>query len=405
MAADPRLLLQARPTDVGASFSNALLNVGRLQNIQQQREQAELSEQLQPLRNRLLEAQVTTAEQGVLTPTQILDERNTARLNSVAQFSQQALPRLAAGDVEGTRALLQQRRADLVKAARGGAQVDTTEVDEGIRLLDSNPQLLAQRMQQSIDAAQQLSGVQASAGQREFEALIEGLPADEQLLARRVRAGVAPRAGISAQERIAADEDLTTQVAASQEQIKQAEEFGKKTGASRAKAIDSGFERIGKITSNISNLDRAIKAVEAGAGTGAIERRFPSIKAASVELDQIQGELALDVIGAVTFGALSEGELDLAKQIALPAGLDGPQLIAHLQGRQAAQIKLRDYFQEQVDFLDQGGTVAGFLRSKQRQAPPPPPPPPTNGTPAAASVESDTPSTVLQFDSQGNLVQ
>ena len=156
MAADPRLLLAGRPTDVGATFSNALLNVGRLESIEQQRKQSELSEQLQPLRNRLLEAQTTTAEQGVQTPTQQLDARNTARLSSIAQFSQQALPALSAGDIEGTRSLLQQRRAGLVQSARDGEQVDTTEVDEALKLLDSNPQLLAQRMQQSIDAASQI---------------------------------------------------------------------------------------------------------------------------------------------------------------------------------------------------------------------------------------------------------
>jgi len=228
-------------------------------------------------------------------------------------------------------------------------------------------------MQQSIDAFKQLQAPTGSAGQREFAALTAIVDYDPELKTKKAQAaaiklGLEPRAGISAAERISGDPSLTTQVAESQAAIKQAEEFGKKTGASRAKAIDSGFERVGKITQNIRNLDRAIKAVEAGAGTGAIERRFPSIKAASVELDQIQGELALDVIGAVTFGALSQGELDLAKQIALPTGLDGPQLIAHLKARQAAQAKLLSYFQEQIDFLDTGGTQAGFLRKKTREA-------------------------------------
>ena len=148
--------------------------------------------------------------------------------------------------------------------------------------------------------------------------------------------------------------------------IAQRKKFGELTGASRAKAIDSGYESVVKIDKNISNLDKAIAAIEAGAGTGAIERRFPSIKAASVELDQIQNELALDVIGSVTFGALSEGELELARQTALPAGLDGPELIQHLSDRKTAQEKLRNYFREQIDFLDNGGTIAGFLRSKER---------------------------------------
>ncbi len=78
---------------------------------------------------------------------------------------------------------------------------------------------------------------------------------------------------------------------------------------------------------------------------------LPSFKAASVELDNIQKSMALDVIGATTFGALSEGELNLAKEVALPTGLDTPQLIDHLNKRKEAQNKLRDYYSEQIQFL------------------------------------------------------
>ena len=42
-------------------------------------------------------------------------------------------------------------------------------------------------------------------------------------------------------------------------------------------------------------------------------------------------------------------------------------LIQHLKERRAAQEKLRAYYQEQVNHLDQGGTVASFLRMKERQ--------------------------------------
>jgi hypothetical protein len=250
--------------------------------------------------------------------------------------------------------------------------IPSPEMRQFLQEFQADPVTGAQNLQQLNQALK--VPLAETAGQREFATTTAGFTEEEVAQAQRVRAGLRPRAGISAQERIAEDPALAKRVGESQAVIKEREEFGKKTGASRATAIDKGFVRVGKITQNIRNLDRAIKAVEAGAGTGAIERRFPSIRAASVELDQIQGLLALDVIGSVTFGALSEGELNLAKQIALPTGLDGPQLIAHLQGRQAAQTKLLNYFQEQIDFLDQGGSVAGFLREKQRQVAVTPPP-------------------------------
>lgn len=140
--------------------------------------------------------------------------------------------------------------------------------------------------------------------------------------------------------------------------------FEKEKGKASAQKITKGVDRIEKITQNILNIDKAIQAVKDGAGTGAIERLFPSIKAASVELDQLQGELALDVVGNVTFGALSKGELDLAKSVAIPTGLDGPELIDWLQRKKAAQSRVRDYFSQQVQFLDAGGSIAGFLKEQ-----------------------------------------
>ena len=53
--------------------------------------------------------------------------------------------------------------------------------------------------------------------------------------------------------------------------------------------------------------------------------------------------MALDVIGSVTLGAISEAELDLAREVALPVGLKGEALIQHLVARKNAQIKLRGY--------------------------------------------------------------
>jgi hypothetical protein len=148
--------------------------------------------------------------------------------------------------------------------------------------------------------------------------------------------------------------------------IAERKKFAEMQGSQRSKRIDKGFEKIQSLQQNIGNLDDAIAAVSAGAGTGAITKRFPSIKGTSVLLDQVQGALALDVIGSVTFGALSEGELNLAKSIAIPTGLEGPELIKWLQDKKAAQEKLLGYFKEQVDFLDQGGSIAGFLRGKER---------------------------------------
>ena len=200
-----------------------------------------------------------------------------------------------------------------------------------------------------------------------FNELTAGLSDADELSARRKQLGLEPRAVGSANITIAGDEDLTEDVADSQATIAQRKKFGEATGASRSKLIDKGFETIQAIDGNVRNMNRAIVELQNGASTGVIENRFPSFKAATLRLEQIQKELGLDVVGGVTFGALSKGELDLALDVALPRGLQPQELIADLEKRKAAQEKLRAYFSSQIDFLDQGGTVAGFMRQQDRQ--------------------------------------
>ncbi|MBL4622903.1 MAG: hypothetical protein JKY89_10935 [Immundisolibacteraceae bacterium] len=210
-----------------------------------------------------------------------------------------------------------------------------------------------------------------TAGEREFESLTGGLTDDQKKEATLIKLGLSPRAVGSAIQTIS-DQGLADQIGKVKATIKQREKFGELTATRRSKVIDNGFSKIEKINAGILNIDRAITVLNSGAGVGAIQKFLPSFKASSVELDNIQKSMALDVIGSVTFGALSEGELNLAKEVALPTGLDTPQLIDHLNRRKSAQEKLRSYYSEQINFLDQGGTVAGFLRSKEREQDQPP---------------------------------
>lgn len=200
-----------------------------------------------------------------------------------------------------------------------------------------------------------------------FNDLIKDFTPEQQKTAKLIKAGLKGRAMSNAVLSAIESGDVKN-LADANAMIKQSEKFAEMTGASRAKAIDQGFAKIENITTNIGNIDRAIDTLNRGAGTGAIERFAPSIKAASRELAQIQNELALDVIGSVTFGALSEGELQLAKDTALDLGMGEAELKDYLQRKKAAQEKLKMYFQEQIDFLDQGGTVAGFLRMKKKES-------------------------------------
>jgi hypothetical protein len=125
------------------------------------------------------------------------------------------------------------------------------------------------------------------------------------------------------------------------------------------------FETLGKVRKNIGNLDAAIAALDEGADTGVIESRFPDWKASSIELRNIQRQLGLDVIGSVTFGALSESELELALATALPLQLQEEDLKDWLTRKKEAQLKLSAELQNAVMFFSGGGTVGEYVKFQE----------------------------------------
>ncbi len=179
------------------------------------------------------------------------------------------------------------------------------------------------------------------------------------VLAEAQKAGVdfaASKVGEGERKKLEAQKEIKPEIVRETKQVEAA-----------VKTSVKAFEQVDKIQKNIFNLRDAIDAVKAGAGTGPLESKLPSIRSASVTLDNIQGRLGLDVVGAVTFGALSKGELDLAKAVALPTGLDGPELVKWIEKKISAQEKLMNYFAEQAVFLSQGNSQADWLKFKKEQ--------------------------------------
>ena len=126
------------------------------------------------------------------------------------------------------------------------------------------------------------------------------------------------------------------------------------------------FERLGKVTTAENNLNEAIRLVDSGAETGPVISMLPSVTQASVELDNLQGQMGLDVIGSTTFGALSKDELLFALDTALPTKLKGPALKDWLVRKRDAQKKLKLYIEEAAIFLGKpGNTIPKFLEMKK----------------------------------------
>ena len=174
----------------------------------------------------------------------------------------------------------------------------------------------------------------------------------------------------------ATGENLTGQARA--DAIIASEQFGAETQGTRAQArvggeltakqVGTAFAEIGKIKKNIGNIDDAIKAIDDGANTGVIASKFPNITTASITLNNVRNQLGLDVIGSVTFGALSEGELNLALDTALPTTLAPQQLRKYLVEKKVAQEKLAGYLSKQISYLSKpGNNLAGWLEQTGNQ--------------------------------------
>ena len=157
----------------------------------------------------------------------------------------------------------------------------------------------------------------------------------------------------------------TKQSAIEEQKIKAAPQKagGAAQGKQAVEASGKAFETLAKVGQSIANIDDAILQIDNGANTGPIISMLPSFTAASVNLDNVQRRMGLDVIGNVTFGALSKGELDLALATALPTKLDPVSLKNWLTTKKLAQQKLARYVSKAAIYLGTpGNTVASWAK-------------------------------------------
>ena len=183
--------------------------------------------------------------------------------------------------------------------------------------------------------------------------------------------------GTSKVVRAGTNEEITGNLALAA--IREAEERGiriqtERAGGRRAATVAvntslSAFDQVGKSRANIANLEEAKRLVlEEGANTGFIADNFPSWKDSTIALDTVKNKLGLDVVGSVTFGDLSQGELTLALNTALPTKLDEAGLVDWIDRKISAQGKLQDYLYAQAIYLADGDkTIGDWLRSQKAE--------------------------------------
>lgn len=221
-----------------------------------------------------------------------------------------------------------------------GGRITAQELDDGtVRYLEYGQEIPQDQVQERVAAAQQ-----------EYIA-------DQQELSRGRRGGA-----------LGAEEEFKPRIAAktteATESAKDVQEF-----------VSTAVPTLNKIEANIANYDDVISAIDSGARSGAIVSRLPSVNEASKDLEVLRNKLGLDVVGMASFGALSEGELRLALDTALPTNKEPQALRQWVADKRDAQIKAAETLRDSVAFLNNGGSLADLIelgrnRRKEQQKTP-----------------------------------
>jgi len=218
--------------------------------------------------------------------------------------------------------------------------------------------------------------------QRDFQESTKGFSDEDKQKTRRIKAGLDPRAVGSAVQTIT-NAGTAEDIADTESTLAEGKEAGKldaqgrlqpNIDKQRALAKDAAglstqiFTRIENVESNIRNMEEGIALIDSGANVGPIDKWLPSFKASTVKMDNLKNRLGLDVIGSVTFGALSAGELKTAFDTAVPSNLTGQPLKAWFQERVEVQTKLLTALEDAGIFLAEEGASIPKLMAKRRAA-------------------------------------
>lgn len=166
------------------------------------------------------------------------------------------------------------------------------------------------------------------------------------------------KSGIREQKKLEEQLGTKAQITAQEEAAKLAE---KKRG--------EFFDQYQNIQKNIMTIEEGIQIIEKGIaegkdlGVGPIRKYFGAWGQTANQLKNVANRMGLNVVSSVTFGALSESELKMAMETAMPTTLKGPALLQWMKDRKSAQEKLASYLAEAANFIGsekEGGGVNGI---------------------------------------------
>ena len=158
--------------------------------------------------------------------------------------------------------------------------------------------------------------------------------------------------------------------------------------------VDGVYKQSANIDNTVRLYKQALDQLDKGASTGRIAAIMPTTSAVTALLETIGGELGLDVIGSVTFGALSEGELNLAMDLGMPKDDLSPSelrqwLLERIDAKEKASIALKDT----AAYLSQEGVTINDYYTKYLQIDPTKPNTGTQNNTSTQTGNTDNPLT------------
>ena len=262
MAINPLISLQAQAPDISRTFSNALLNIQRINQLRQQREEA-------PQRARLLEAQTATAEAAVPTAQAQLNIAEQDRLTSVVQG---AVRLNAIPGIQDKLNFAKNRRAQLIEQAKQtGLPANTEDTDLIISKLESDDEVGAQQLIDNTIRTGQQFGIVG-------ELKTDIAKIKETGFVDKVKSSKILDSGVTQIVRESGKIETLEPTPKESEIIRAAEERGvdlqqrraqgRVLGADAAKIANKAFVQTSKIRSNNIALRKVIAEVRGGAETG-----------------------------------------------------------------------------------------------------------------------------------------
>ena len=354
---DPRISMGATVPNLQTSMQ---LFQNTLNNIQNRKANAQVmaqDEQMNPLRLREAEQAVEANQLGLDA------NRQNEIIRSVAEFAPTLKPLLENGDYVGSLQALQVRKQDL--QSRG---VDTTQTDEAIQeIMSGNPDNVLQSLNMAESEAMN-RGLIGGADKNGFAPTVSGIQVDpktgQQYVVQTDRnTGVSKRVDIEGAVTTTPtqqmDRESEADVSVAQRkadidlrksQVKDANQIAKDT-----------FIKIPAVKSQLSTINNAIASIDKGGSTGFMQNFFPSFRSETLELQNSLNQMGLDVVSATTFGALSEGELRLAMDVAAPRSMQPEALKSWLSERRDAKRKLVREMEKMASALGGNITVKEYL--------------------------------------------